>query len=156
MRAKLRFALATVILISIITIAFYKKRIKQQEEACANRKRSLTSVEYYKNDEEMEDRINHVNEICKVMEDDNLNHPCSYRSKNEQFNQEVGEHFIQEPNTGTIYCYIHKVFTLFNIGNLSFQLHRSLHQRGCPSMLILRETKLGVTTSSRLGIFIRF
>ena len=58
----------------------------------------------------MKERREHIVRVCRKHAAHEDNHDgCSYRSKDCSFDQEVGDHFLRDPNTGTVYCFIHKV-----------------------------------------------
>ena len=59
---------------------------------------------------EMLARSDHIQEVCRnyqLREDDNQD--CGYRSKDQSFDQNIENHFLADPRTGTVYCFIHKV-----------------------------------------------
>ena len=57
----------------------------------------------------MTKRLNHVKNVCEEIEAPS-NDFCSFKSKNWDYDQTIIErNHIQDPNTGTIYCFIHKV-----------------------------------------------
>jgi len=59
----------------------------------------------------MDQRLSNIQEVCysyKIQESSNLS--CSFQSKVSKYSQEINlNNFLRELNTGTIYCYIHKV-----------------------------------------------
>ena len=55
-------------------------------------------------------RSDHIQMVCdnyQLREDDSLN--CGYKSKDHSFDQNIQNHFLADPRTGTVYCFIHKV-----------------------------------------------
>jgi hypothetical protein len=73
---------------------------------------------------EMLARSDHIQEVCRnyqLREDDNQD--CGYRSKDQSFDQNIENHFLADPRTGTVYCFIHKVgFSLLFTCVLSFAM----------------------------------
>lgn len=57
----------------------------------------------------MDRRLSIVKSVCKTFEREPKQNFCEYQSNVPKFNQEFGESFIKDPNTGTIYCFVHKV-----------------------------------------------
>ena len=57
----------------------------------------------------MDERLSNIREVCyKIQESSNFS--CSFQSKVSKYSQEINlNNFLREFNTGTIYCYIHKV-----------------------------------------------
>ena len=59
---------------------------------------------------EMVDRSEHIQGICEkyqLRKDDIQG--CRYRSVEPSFDQIIGNHFLGDPRTGSVYCFIHKV-----------------------------------------------
>lgn len=57
----------------------------------------------------MERRVSHIVDVCSQLQASS-NFSCSYQNKVSKYNQEINlNNFLREFNTGTIYCYIHKV-----------------------------------------------
>ena len=57
----------------------------------------------------MLERSNHVKKVCKEIRATS-NDFCSFKSKYHEYDQAIsGRNHIQDPNTGTIYCFNHKV-----------------------------------------------
>ena len=57
----------------------------------------------------MLERLNHVKKVCKEIKATS-NDFCSFKSKYHEYDQAIsGRNHIQDPNTGTIYCFNHKV-----------------------------------------------
>ena len=55
-------------------------------------------------------RSDHIQMVCdnyQLREDDSQD--CGYRSKDHSFDQNIQNHFLADPRTGTVYCFIHKV-----------------------------------------------
>ena len=62
----------------------------------------------------MERRISHIQDVCQSVQISS-NFSCSYRSRESQYSQDINlDQFLREFNTGTIYCYIHKVNNTFS------------------------------------------
>jgi len=61
----------------------------------------------------MEGRRGRVKVLCKSWTSENWEEPgeggCVYRSKDGTADQHIGQNFLQDPHTGTVYCYAHKV-----------------------------------------------
>ena len=59
----------------------------------------------------MDERLSNIQEVCssyKIQESSNFS--CWFQSKVSKYSQEINlNNFLRELNTGTIYCYIHKV-----------------------------------------------
>ena len=57
----------------------------------------------------MLERLNHVKKVCEEISAPS-NDFCSFKSKYLDYDQAIsGRNHIQDPNTGTIYCFNHKV-----------------------------------------------
>ena len=80
-------------------------------------------ADFYKNlgllrtgsDEEnqMNNRSCHIHNICNRIK---ITQSCTYfESVSGNYNQQLTNHFLQDPNTGSIYCYIHKVSTMTHL-----------------------------------------
>ena len=80
------------------------KRLRQKEEVVTAPKENLSFEEAL-----MLERINHVKNVCQEIESAS-NDFCSFKSKYHDDDQAIsGRNHIQDPNTGTIYCFNHKV-----------------------------------------------
>ena len=97
--------------ISILIVAGFYKNYRNKQCRIL---RSKPTKKHFINDK-MEKRLEHVQNICSRMEIVTKKGICDYQSHVPQFNQKVSDSFIRDPNTGTIYCFIHKVwdFTIF-------------------------------------------
>ena len=60
---------------------------------------------------EMQQRILYIRNVCQQIENPNKkSQSCTlFESWDKTRNQKIKKHFIQDPNTGTIYCFLHKV-----------------------------------------------
>jgi hypothetical protein len=63
----------------------------------------------------MKERRSRVKALCKSWSSEDWEQPkeggCVYKSKDGTADQHIGQNFIQDPHTGTVYCYAHKVWS---------------------------------------------
>ena len=57
----------------------------------------------------MEQRRSRVKALCKSWAIQEPREECVYKSKGGFADQHIGKNFLQDPHTGTLYCYAHKV-----------------------------------------------
>ena len=61
-------------------------------------------------EQEMMVRSEHIQQICsKYQNRKNIVSGCEYRSIDPSFDQNIGDQFLKDPKTGSLYCFIHKV-----------------------------------------------
>ena len=86
----------------------------QARRARTNRRNNITAKVRSKQVEtlelEMVDRSEHIQQICRKyqLQKDDIQ-ACGYRSVEPGFDQTIGNHFLGDPRTGSVYCFIHKV-----------------------------------------------
>ena len=70
--------------------------------------RSQENIETVERD--MMVRAEHIQQTCikYQLRSDDLR-GCTYKSVDERFDQNIGDNFLADPRTGTLYCFIHKV-----------------------------------------------
>ena len=63
----------------------------------------------------MEERRSRVGAFCKrwALEDGEAGEGCVYQSKGGVADQKIGHNFLQDPHSGAVYCYAHKVWLGF-------------------------------------------
>ena len=54
-------------------------------------------------------RRSRVGSLCKSWAVEQPQEGCVFKSKEGIANQRIGQNFLQDPHTGTLYCYAHKV-----------------------------------------------
>ena len=100
-----------VLLILIFSIYVITKTYNNHLNIQCKLLKEKQSKKKYKANDKMERRLLHVSNVCKSLEREPKLEFCEYQSKIPQFNQKIGDSFLQDPKTGTIYCYVHKVRT---------------------------------------------
>ena len=68
----------------------------------------------------MAQRRHRVESLCKRWAVEQPEEGCVFKSKEGIADQYIGQNFLQDPHTGTLYCYAHKVCSEnFSTGNLT-------------------------------------
>ena len=81
------------------------RRIRAARKNEVGSKEKRTTVE-----QEMLVRSKHIQMICsKYQIRDNPASSCEYKSIDHSFDQNIGDQFLKDPKTGSLYCFIHKV-----------------------------------------------
>ena len=84
-------------------------RLARRNQRAAKLRNKLTETDSMNVELEMLARSEHIQQICRDYQLREDIQDCGYRSRDDSFDQHIQNHFLGDPRTGSVYCFIHKV-----------------------------------------------
>ena len=111
---KKRWVYKTILILILVSVIHHYLSSRMKNRRCKKERQKQLIIEVQQENLSFEEalmmeRSNHVKNICQKLQAPSKDF-CSFHSKHRIYNQAItGSSHLQDPNTGTIYCFNHKV-----------------------------------------------
>ena len=84
-------------------------RLVRRNQSAVKLRNKLAETDRMDVELEMVARSEHIQQVCRDYQLREDIQGCGYRSREDSFDQNIQNHFLRDPRTGSVYCFIHKV-----------------------------------------------